>query len=94
MITQVDTKNHTCPVWALTSIFPKPLSFVRRLVEASTVENAIVLDCYGGSGTTAHAVVDINREDGNTAPLRDYRGNANYFEKTLHLRVEKGDVLT
>ncbi len=60
--TQVDTKT-ILPGMGIDFDFPKPLSFVRRLVEASTAENAIVLDCFGGSGTTAHAVIDINREE-------------------------------
>jgi adenine-specific DNA-methyltransferase len=85
--TQVDTKT-ILPGMGIDFDFPKPLSFVRRLVEASTGENAIVLDCYGGSGTTAHAVVDINREDAKQRRFVIIE-HANYFEKTLHLRVEK-----
>ncbi len=85
--TQVDTKT-ILPGMGIDFDFPKPLSFVRRLVEASTAENSIVLDCFGGSGTTAHAVIDINREDGKQRRfvLVEY---GDYFDRTLKLRVEK-----
>jgi hypothetical protein len=44
--------------------YPKPLSLVRSLIRASTRENEITLDTFCGSGTTGHAVLDLNREDG------------------------------
>lgn len=44
--------------------FPKPLSIVRQLVEQSTEGvNELVLDFFAGSGTTGHAVINLNRED-------------------------------
>ena len=85
--TQVDTKT-ILPGMGIDFDFPKPLSFVRRLVEASTAENSIVLDCFGGSGTTAHAVIDINREDGKQRRFVLFE-HGEYFDKTLKLRIEK-----
>jgi len=85
--TQVDTKT-ILPGMGIDFDFPKPLSFVRRLVEASTVENSIVLDCFAGSGTTAHAVIDINREDGKKRRFVLFE-HGDYFDKTLKLRIEK-----
>lgn len=43
---------------------PKPVQLIKRILELATSENAIVLDSYAGSGTTAHAVLDLNRKDG------------------------------
>lgn len=43
---------------------PKPSRLVRRILELSSDENAIVLDFFAGSGTTAHAVMELNKEDG------------------------------
>lgn len=43
--------------------YPKPLSLVRSLVRAATRGDDIVLDSFAGSGTTGHAVLDLNRED-------------------------------
>lgn len=45
--------------------FPKPVSLVKTLVNQGTLSgNDIVLDFYSGSGTTAHAVLQLNAEDG------------------------------
>ncbi|MEW5927997.1 MAG: site-specific DNA-methyltransferase [Gemmatimonadota bacterium] len=44
--------------------YPKPLSLVRSLIRAATRNNDIVLDSFAGSGTTGHAVLDLNNEDG------------------------------
>ena len=43
---------------------PKPMRLVKELVRAAGSPDAIVLDFYAGSGTTGHAVMDLNREDG------------------------------
>ena len=42
---------------------PKPLKLLQRLLELSTHSGAIVLDSFAGSGTTAHAVLALNKED-------------------------------
>ncbi len=44
--------------------FPKPTSLVKLLTQASTQNNDIVLDFFAGSGTTGHAVMQLNAEDG------------------------------
>jgi adenine-specific DNA-methyltransferase len=44
--------------------YPKPPSLIRRLSQIITKENEIVLDFFSGSGTTAHAVMTLNAEDG------------------------------
>ena len=44
---------------------PKPLRLLKRLlVLANLEEDSIVLDFFAGSGTTAHAVMQMNKEDG------------------------------
>lgn len=43
---------------------PKPLKLMERLVQLSTDKNAIILDSFAGSGTTAHAVLNLNKQDG------------------------------
>lgn len=42
---------------------PKPLSFMKYLIKASSGNNDIILDFFSGSATTAHAVMEINFED-------------------------------
>jgi adenine-specific DNA-methyltransferase len=43
---------------------PKPVALIERVVQLSTESDDLVLDSFAGSGTTAHAVLDMNREDG------------------------------
>jgi len=43
--------------------YPKPVSLIKELIKASTDENAIILDSFAGSGTTAHAVLELNKYD-------------------------------
>jgi adenine-specific DNA-methyltransferase len=43
---------------------PKSVPLLKRIVELSTGEGDIVLDFFGGSGTTAQAVLEMSREDG------------------------------
>ena len=46
--------------------FPKPIGVVTKLLKLGTNKNNndIVLDFFAGSGTTAHAVMQLNKEDG------------------------------
>lgn len=44
--------------------FPKPTTLIRRMIALSTDSDDIVLDFFSGSGTTAHAIMDLNAEDG------------------------------
>lgn len=43
---------------------PKPVNLVYDFVTLSTNENDIILDFFAGSGTTAHSVMQLNKEDG------------------------------
>jgi adenine-specific DNA-methyltransferase len=43
--------------------YPKSVTLVKDSVQVSTDKNDIVLDFFGGSGTTAHAVMEQNKED-------------------------------
>lgn len=43
---------------------PKPVSLIRRILELATDKNSTVLDFMAGSGTTGHAVLEANKEDG------------------------------
>lgn len=44
--------------------FPKPIELIKYLINTHPNPNARVLDFFAGSGTTGHAVLDLNREDG------------------------------
>ena len=43
---------------------PKPSTLIGDLLSFATDEDSIVLDSFAGSGTTAHAVLALNRQDG------------------------------
>jgi adenine-specific DNA-methyltransferase len=43
---------------------PKPVRLLSKILEIATDENSIILDSFSGSGTTAHAVLEANRNDG------------------------------
>lgn len=44
--------------------YPKPLSLIKFVIHAVSDKNALILDFFSGSGTTAHAVMQLNAEDG------------------------------
>ena len=44
--------------------YPKPTTFISQIVRTVSVNNSIVLDFFAGSGTTGHAVMQLNKEDG------------------------------
>lgn len=44
--------------------FPKPVSLIKALCSQVTTGDDLVLDFFAGSGTTAHAVMEANADDG------------------------------
>ena len=44
--------------------FPKSVDLIQTLVNQATSNNDIILDSFAGSGTTAHAVLNMNKQDG------------------------------
>lgn len=43
-------------------IKPKPVEFVNKIVNVSTKDDGVVMDCFCGSGTTGHAAIIQNRK--------------------------------
>ena len=43
---------------------PKPTTLIKRIIDFILDKDGIILDSFAGSGTTAHAVLDLNKEDG------------------------------
>lgn len=43
---------------------PKPPRLIDRVLRIATQPNDLILDSFAGSGTTAHAVLNLNKEDG------------------------------
>jgi adenine-specific DNA-methyltransferase len=44
--------------------FPKPLELVKRCIELTVENDDLILDFFAGSGTTGHAVMQLNADDG------------------------------
>jgi adenine-specific DNA-methyltransferase len=68
---------------------PKPTKLIRRMLQlVGDKEGSLALDFFAGSGTTGHAVIDLNREDGGD---RKYIlvEMGEYFETVLKPRILK-----
>ena len=46
--------------------FPKPVAYIEQFLRVASEENCTILDFFSGSATTAHAVMQLNAEDGGT----------------------------
>ena len=44
--------------------FPKPVDLLLRIIQISCEKDTVIVDFFGGSSTTAHAVMQKNSEDG------------------------------
>ena len=63
--------NHEVGKELLSSLFqknifdyPKSPELIKKCIRLISEKDSIILDSFAGSGTTAHAVLDLNREDG------------------------------
>ncbi len=43
---------------------PKPTRLIERILRLATDKNSLILDSFGGSGTTGHALMNLNKSDG------------------------------
>ncbi|MBO4371464.1 MAG: site-specific DNA-methyltransferase, partial [Bacteroidales bacterium] len=43
---------------------PKPTQLIKRILQIASSKDSIILDSFAGSGTTAHAVLNLNKQDG------------------------------
>ncbi|MDJ1645587.1 site-specific DNA-methyltransferase [Mycoplasma sp. M5725] len=58
--------------------FPKPMQLIKYLINmASPNKNAKILDFFAGSGTTGHAVMELNKEDGGNRSFTLVTNNEN-----------------
>ncbi len=71
---------------------PKPCRLLKRIVQIATNSGEIVLDSFAGSGTTAQAVLELNKEDGGNRKfiLVEQEDYANTITAERVRRVIKG----
>lgn len=67
-------------------IYPKSIYNVLDCLSISTKENAIILDFFAGSGTTANSVIELNRKSGDRKFIVCEMGN--HFNKVLMRRIK------
>ena len=47
-----------------TFIYPKPVLLIKNIINSLNDKNSVIMDFFSGSATTAHAVMQLNAEDG------------------------------
>ncbi|MBR4903321.1 MAG: site-specific DNA-methyltransferase, partial [Selenomonadaceae bacterium] len=68
--------------------YPKPFELLEFILRLATNKDSIVLDYFAGSGTTGHAVINLNREDGgNRKYILVEMGE--YFDTVTKPRMQK-----
>ena len=63
-MSQDGTKEITNLLGTKAFSFPKPAALIKYLISTSSEEGDFILDFFSGSATTAHAVMQLNAEDG------------------------------
>lgn len=67
---------------------PKPVPLIERLIKISSGRNDTIMDFFAGSGTTAHAVLNLNKGDGgNRKHILVEMGD--HFDNITKPRIEK-----
>ena len=64
LITNINGGGRTLKALGIDFPNAKPENLIKLLIRAAAPKDAIVLDSFAGSGTTAHAVLALNKEDG------------------------------
>ena len=68
---------------------PKPVRLAEYLISiAAPRDGSVVMDCFAGSGTTGHAVINLNREDGARRKFLLVE-MGEYFDTVLLPRIKK-----
>jgi len=72
-------------------IYPKPVELIKVLAEqATSQEHGVLLDFFAGSGTTGHAVINLNREDGGRRCYLVDRGRIDHGSIVIIWRETEG----
>lgn len=69
--------------------YPKPTSLVKNLIDQVLFSRGLACDFFAGSGTTGHAVMNLNREDGGRRKFILVEMDTAIFEKVLKPRIQK-----
>lgn len=61
-----ETNKYMLEKMGVTFDFPKPVELIKYLLSIYSYDDSIILDSFAGSGTTAHATLELNNEDEGT----------------------------
>lgn len=70
-------------------IFPKPRSLIQTLLQQTTSAGDLILDSFGGTGTSGHAVMSQNAEDGGTRRFIIVEMDANICKSVTRERLRR-----
>lgn len=85
-----DGEKQTSAMFGESGIFlaPKHADFVTRFIQHGGKIDSTIIDCFGGTGSTAHAVIKLNREDkGSRKYILAEMGH--HFDRVLKPRIIK-----
>ena len=69
---------------------PKPTDLIKRCINLANVPDPVVLDFFAGSGTTGHAILNLNEEDGGNRKFILCTNNENKIcTDVCYPRIEK-----
>jgi adenine-specific DNA-methyltransferase len=68
---------------------PKSVELIKRIIKIASDKNSIVLDFFAGTGTTGHAVLDLNKEDGKRQFILITNNENKIMSEICYPRLEK-----
>ncbi|CAC9453008.1 Type III restriction-modification system methylation subunit (EC 2.1.1.72) [uncultured Gammaproteobacteria bacterium] len=68
---------------------PKPIGLMEYLIKIATNKNATILDFFAGSGTTGHAVLELNKDGGNRQFILCTNNENNICEEVTYERIKR-----
>lgn len=87
-----DTQDATAELLSVLGVnnftYPKSSEITKYLMQLATNKNDYLLDYFAGSGTTGHAAIKINREDGGSRKFILVE-MGEYFDDILKPRIQK-----
>lgn len=69
--------------------FPKPIALIQRVISYCAPPNSLILDSFAGTGTTAHAVLKQNAEDGGNRRFILVEMDGNIAQNVTRERVKR-----
>jgi adenine-specific DNA-methyltransferase len=69
--------------------YPKSLHLLIDVLKITTKSNSVVLDFFAGSGTTGHAVLELNKDGGNRQFILCTNNENNICEEVTYPRIKK-----